>query len=142
MSVSKMKQRWLDSEKIAENLAGAATKSEVQDWLINPIRDNGWLELALAGDAETLGKIMNLPEWARIEQSREAAKRQERTEPRLKPKVYQPSDLVRTPTEQVKLAMWFIAKFESPEQALRAVRAAVAATKELEPEKIREHEDG
>lgn len=101
-----LKERWKLAEQIAEVLK--VHKNDVHNYLLSKIIAAGKIQDTLNGEAETMAWIKALPEWEQIK-----------------------SKFVETPAEQLKLAMWFIAKFELPEQAVKAVEVAMKAIEGL-----------
>src|ERR1700683_135976 len=118
------KRQWADCEIIAVKL-GDVTKNQVHDHLYREIVERGWLDKAVAGDAETLGFIRNLDNWDRM-----------LSQP--KPIVVDDHPRIHPPKEredldsagELQIAMWFIAKMGSPERATKVLKAAIAATKD------------
>lgn len=112
----KGKKRWADSKIIAERLSMRTEQVYVAYATI--VRAN-LLEIALKPDAtvdemQSVIAIINQKATVRIheEESKE--------------------DLMSTPADQIRGAMWLIRKIGSLEQAIKAVKAAALAIKELE----------
>lgn len=107
--------RWKNCEIIASYFEGVS-KNDVYTYLYTEIKKEGLLEKALIGDEEALKKVMELRGWEKISES--IARKD--------------SNDVITPSDKIRVAMWFINKIGHPDEALRVLKAAIVATKALE----------
>lgn len=109
--------RWVECAELATNLG--VTKQQVHNFLYGRMKDEGWIAPILDNDPLTIQLIKGSAEWAQMIQAE------------LRPHLPE-MEPQKGPTDQLKLAFWFIGKIGSGEQAVRVVNAAVIATKELE----------
>lgn len=114
----KGKERWANSKAIGARI-GRPTE-RVADAYGSIVRAD-LLEVALNPDST-------------IEQLQQVAQLIDAIPGNIKVKIHDDDedDSLKTPADQIKVAMWFINKIGSPEQAVRAVKVAAAAIKELE----------
>lgn len=122
------KQRWADCEIIAHHFNEVfndnITKNVVHDWLYKDLKETPiLLEEIKAGVRTAVEQIPHLPCYARYVEHLN----------KPQPRIFSPKreEKLETPAEKLKVAMWFIAKFETPDAALRALKAGIAAMQEL-----------
>lgn len=113
---AKGKKRWADSKAIGERLSRPTER--VHNAYGSIVRA-GLLEVALSADSTNA-------ELEAVTYLIDA------TAGNVKIHDEEDESSLKTPADQLKVAMWFINKIGSPEQAIKAVKAAASAIKSLE----------
>lgn len=128
------KTRWTQCQTIG-NMLGV-TKQDVNQYLFNEISDAGLMISLLEGDQNSLEAVKTLPGWSRMQEAeartKEALQKSKNPQHGNKSSKYDEQDLENDPVAQMRLGMWFIAKFSSAEKALAVLQASVNAMKCLE----------
>jgi hypothetical protein len=125
----KGKQRWKDCEAIAEKLD--ITKYQVSSYLYGDIAQADKLELAKAGDSSTMDWIKTTPGWKRMLQDKQNEEEQAERIRLHKPSRKVDNDMPETADEKLRVAMWYLRKMGSFEDAKAALEIAHSATERL-----------
>lgn len=125
------KQRWVDCEEVAEivnrKLGKKLTKHEVHNHLYAELKTNGSIDrLRATGDIEDTDLITETEGWKRLTEDQQRPKIHE-PEQRRKPR----DELVTDPADMLKISLWFISRFESPQIALLALQQAAVSLSKL-----------
>lgn len=113
------KLKWANCEAIALHLN--VSKMDVNNYLYSEIVQAGKLAEAAVGDTEIIAWIKTTASWGRFQKYSEIQE----------PYSVKRTELVETVSDQLKIAMWFLKKFESYEEAKAALEIAHQAINKL-----------
>ena len=121
------RQIWLNCEQIAGWIntltITTVSKFDVYNHLYTEILNSDLLSGALGGNRASIEKITELPGWKRMVAAREV-------------KIHQPeqkkSDVLVGAKEKIGVAMWYLGRFATIEEAKKVLDLAIKVKEELE----------